>query len=363
VVGLTLPRLHAEIPRVVASPQGEALLAEFLTQRARTNLPLPRLKGGGDSLQQIVAGMVNSRLNPECSNMSALAGGICIESASGRWGEEDQFDEGELTFSYVPELNGIFHIGQALQRLDLAVPGAAETVMAHLTQANEATLYPLALPSVVRDIAFDFRWCELDSSEIAPKIVDGKEDYSAADTAVRNYNLEVVGYSEEDKFLLPSALFAEMKGEFSYQVALAPERRVELTAQAFQQAGFSAERSNDLVRRLEVDIPALALRMKRMRKQNVVFDSTMGVLAAGVVLGTRERHALEVIDEAVNLRMQSESSDHLFRIATAPLARKLKAKTSYTYVNTGKRLDGVEIFTDYINLLGHMDQILVALSQ
>ena len=363
MVGLSLPRLHKDVPTVVASPKGEALLLDFLTQRAHANLPLPDLKAS-EPLVKVVNDMLDARLIPECNRMAAFDGEIALENAKARSSyDEDGFRDDEITLSYTPALNGVFFIGLALQRLELALPGAAETVMARLVAANEATMFPLALPDVVRDMALSYRWSEVPHDQTVPTIVDGVEDYTAADAVVREWYMEMYDSDPEDddNLVLPSNLYKEMKGPFDYSSVFTPKVKVPLTEQAFIDAGYDPARAAQLVRRFEVEIPALIEKVKIVRNKHLQFDSSYGVASAVVVLGDEDTRALNVVDEILNDRMQSGAPGHVLRIATAPVVRrKLK---QYRYAETNKRLDGVEIFADFINLLGQMDQVLRALSQ
>lgn len=362
MVGLSLPRLHKDVPTTVASPEGEALLLSFLTQRAHANLPLPDL-GSGKPLLDLISDMILPR-DLGLETMEALGGRIVIENANGRsndYGEDDQFDNDEITLSYAPNLNGYFNIGLALQRLELALPGAAETVMARLEAANEATMFPIALPSSIANMAFDFEWSEVDPTEVKPTVVDGKEDFTAADAAVREFYVQVQDVESDDDMLLPSKLYPELKGPFDYAVIFDPSVKVQLTEQVFVDAGFAPGQAQKLVKHLEVDIPALVARLKVIRQKHLAYAAPWGVFGAAVVLSDDEPiNVMHLIDEVVNHRMQDGDADCVLRLGATPAVRRKRKQ--YHFEETSKRLDGAEIFSDYINLLGRMDHILSALS-
>lgn len=361
MVGLSLPRLHKDVPKVVASPEGEALLLDFLTQRVHAKLPLPDLDESKPMIT-MVSEMLTSQFSADCDRMAALDGRIAIENKAARDADDgdDGWNDNEITLSYAPFLNGVFHIGLALQRLEMALPGAAETVMAWLDAANEAAMYPLALPSIVRDMALSYSWAEVPPDAIEPVVIDGVEDYAAADAVVQQWYEEFYeGF--DDSMLLPSGLYKEMKGPFAYSAVFKPKVKVQLTEQAFLDAGFDLALAADLVLRLEVELPELVKNLKVLRRKHLMFTSSFGVAAAIVTLGDESTRAVDLVDEIVNDRFSSGAPDHVLRISTSPVVRRKQGK--WNYVDTAKRVDGVGLFADYINLLGHMDKILVALCQ
>lgn len=340
-------------------------MLEFLTQRASERRPLPPI-GGARSARELVAKLFQEGLNPEVDNMRVFPGTARLENREGRsYVECDEFDDDELTLSFTAEQTGMWHIGRKLERLEKALPGAAETVLALINRANEATCYPLATPWVVRDLLVSYQWQDVDSRLLRPEENNGADDYSLADEAVSQALVDYQGYDPDDlpDHLLPSKVFAELLGNFRYSQVIYAEPRVQLTEAAFRKAGFGAKRAADLVRRLETDIPALCDRLHVVRnKKRVMYDSQWCTFGAGMALGNSSTAVVDLLDGVLEERASAGEPDHVLRVAALPHVRRKVKGSPYGYVNTNKRLDGLEVFTDFLNLLGHLDQVVEALN-
>ena len=81
-----------------------------------------------------------------------------------------------------------------------------------------------------------------------------------------------------------------------------------------------------------------------------------------MALGTSSTSVVDLLDGVLEERASAGEPDHLLRVAVLPHVRRKLKGSPYRYVNTNKRLDGLEVFADFLNLLGHLDQVVEALN-
>jgi PRTRC genetic system protein F len=347
----------------ISSLDGEEVLLEVLEQRARLDLSLPELLPT-KLASQWVDEMLGEMVTTDPAELEVMPCYVCLETPEVRNGEDDDpFDEDEITLCVSPGQTGVWSLGRTMAKLEAARRGAAETVLARLGEANTALGGPLALPACMLDLMIAYDWWELEfdgdsrmnlRKQLRPQVVDGQEDYSAADALISQFLIETRG--EEEPNRLPSNLFPAWKGPLSHDAALSPQDRVKLTTRTFTKAGFPLKEARELARRLEVDIPALTAKVREV-SQTYTVTSELNVHAAAVLLGDEEHATVDILDEYGNLRMQSGRGDHTFRVGVAPEARaKARGRSA------SRRGDGFIALAAYLNLLAHVDFVVAALS-